>query len=165
MWHLWQQQQHLWHRDRHMEAFVFMFCSVSHAARYTHFHSKLVCRLTPPPPPSSLLPPHCTVGRVRPAAQPPAHPAVICNTIRFAAAVDSPARGLGGGWDACTRREKWTRSGSVRHLMHFSALLHCCQLYERTQAGQREGGDGNSSLGIFNLTMRAIYVGISWRAF
>lgn len=96
MWHLWQQQQHLWHRDRHMEAFVFMFCSVSHAARYTHFHSKLVCRLTPPPPPSSLLPPHCTVGRVRPAAQPPAHPAVICNTIRFAAAVDSPARGVGG---------------------------------------------------------------------
>lgn len=37
-------------------------------------------------------------GRLRPAstARPPAHPAVICNTIRFAAAVDSPGMLLGG---------------------------------------------------------------------
>lgn len=139
---------------------MFMFCSVSYAARYTHFHSKLVCRLTPPLlPPSLLLPPHCTVGRVRPAAQPPAHPAVICNTIRFAAAVDSPAMLRQG-----------ERSGLALALAASNAFFCSFALLPALRADRsctHEGGDGgvNSSLGIFNLTMRAIYVGISWRAF
>lgn len=52
-----------------------MFCSVSHAARYTHFHSKLV-----------LVVAAAADADAEAAVVPPARPAVICNTIHFAAA-------------------------------------------------------------------------------
>lgn len=122
----------------------------------------------------------------RPAGRPPAHPAVICNTIRFAAAVLTC---LG-----CCVVEMWMWWGVIpaRGERTGLALACCCCCVsapasnaffcsfallpalraEWTQLDRRTVTQldcwtvgANSSLGIFNLTMRAIYVGISWRAF